>query len=194
MGVLNLHSPGDLVKDPIVALNYLKEGNQRFVSDNLMPRDVYKEDLKVIAGGQKPFAVVLTCSDSRVAPEIFFDQKLGDIFVIRNAGNYPDQDALGSLEFAIKVLGAVVVVVVGHTECGAVHNSFAGASGLPSNLQAILDNIRKNIASSSSKEAAVGDHVRWVVDVIKNNEVVKECDTMIVGAEYNIATGEVSFH
>jgi len=190
----NLHAPGDLVTDGKVALNYLKEGNLRFVEDKTIARDTNLADMKVLKDGQKPFAVVLTCSDSRVSPEIYFDQKLGDIFVIRNAGNYPDQEALGSLEFAVGHLLAPLVVVVGHSKCGAVHTSHSGATGLSSNLQAVLDNIRVNIGSSASAEAAVGDNVSWAVDVIKGNPVVKEKNALVVGAEYCIESGKVTFH
>ena len=190
---MNLHDPSVKVTSPDQALQYLKEGNKRFVDNATMPRDTNKADLAATAGQQSPFAVVLTCSDSRVSPEIYFDQKIGDIFVIRNAGNYADQEALGSLEFAVAALGAQIVVVVGHTMCGAVFNSFDKTGGLPANLTAVLDNIRVNIESCPSKEAAVGVHATAMADVVKANEVIKAKNTPVYSAVYDIATGVVAF-
>lgn len=102
------------------ALELLKEGNARFVSGALTPKDHYKEERQKLSEGQHPFAVVLCCSDSRVVPEILFDQQLGDLFVIRNAGNVVDLHVLGSIEYAVEHLGAPLVVVLGHSNCGAV--------------------------------------------------------------------------
>lgn len=188
---MNLHAPDAQVKDWNVSLTYLKEGNKRFTEDKTMPRNTNKADLEVTKDGQKPFVAVLTCADSRVSPEIYFDQKIGDIFVVRNAGNYADQEALGSIEFATKHLGAPLVVVVGHSSCGAVFTSFSKATGLSDNLQAVLDNIRVNIEGSASQESAVADNVRAQVKVLEGNPVIKEVGAKVLGAEYNIATGEV---
>ena len=190
---MNLHTPDAAVKDADVALTYLKEGNERFVNDETMPRTTNKADIQTTAGGQKPFAAVLTCADSRVSPEIYFDQKIGDIFVVRNAGNYADQEALGSIEFATKHLGAPLVVVVGHSSCGAVFTSYDKVSGLSDNLQFVLDNIRKGIEASPSKEAAVAVNVKVQVEVLKNNPVIKEIGATVIGAEYDISTGKVNW-
>ena len=194
MNNFNLHAPSDAVIDPHVALNYLKEGNKRFVEDECMPRTTNKEDIAATKDGQKPFAVILTCSDSRASPEIFFDQKIGDIFVVRNAGNYADLEALGSIEFATKHLGAPLVVVVGHTMCGAVFTSHSKATGLSHNLQTVLDNIREHISRCDTKEAAICANVKAQVEALKNNPVIKEVGAMVVGAEYDISTGLVHFH
>src|SRR5262249_28305065 len=102
------------------ALEQLKAGNERFASDKLGPRDIGKARRQELAKGQKPFAVVLTCADSRLAPELIFDQGLGDIFVLRVAGNVADQFELGSIEFAVGELKAPLIVVMGHESCGAV--------------------------------------------------------------------------
>lgn len=191
---MNLHSPDVAVTDANQSLTYLKEGNKRFTEDKGISRNTNKQDIAITSGGQKPFAAILTCADSRVSPEIYFDQKIGDIFVVRNAGNYADQEALGSIEFATKHLGAPLVVVVGHSSCGAVFTSYDKVTGLSENLQFVLDNIRKNISSSLSKEEAVGANVRAQVEVLKNNAVIKEVGATVVGAEYDISTGEVKFH
>jgi len=190
---MNLHSPDVAVTDANQALTYLKEGNKRFTSDSTMPRNTNKADLGITKDGQKPFAAILTCADSRVSPEIYFDQKIGDIFVVRNAGNCACKEALGSIEFATKHLGAPLVVVVGHSMCGAVFTSHSKATGLSDNLQAVLDDIRKNIGSCPTKEEAVAVHVKSQVEILKNNPVIKEVNATVLGAEYNIATGEVVF-
>ena len=117
------------------ALQSLKAGNKRFVTGGLSPKNTYAEDRKALCEGQHPFAVVLCCSDSRVAPEIIFDQKLGDLFVIRNAGNVIDKHVLGSIEYAVEHLGTSLVVVMGHSCCGAVT---ATRLSLPSTLRLAL--------------------------------------------------------
>ncbi|MCL2680481.1 MAG: carbonic anhydrase [Coriobacteriia bacterium] len=188
---MNLHSPDVAVTDSTQALNYLKEGNARFVSDQCMPRDTNKQDLALTKDAQKPFAAILTCADSRTCPEIFFDQKIGDLFVLRNAGNVADQSVLGSLEFGVQHLGVAVVVVVGHTKCGAVHTSYDGVTGLSDNLQAVLDGIRPNVSDSADKESGAVDNVKKQVELLSANEVIGAVP--VLGAFYDIATGEVSF-
>jgi len=188
---MDLHSPNIQISDSAEALRFLKEGNARFVSDQCMPRDSNRLDLELTRGGQKPFAAILTCADSRTCPEIFFDQKIGDLFVLRNAGNVADQSVLGSLEFAVQHLGVALVVVVGHTKCGAVHTSYDGVSGLSDNLQAVLDCIRLNISDSADKEAGAIDNVKHQVAALSDNETISTVPVM--GACYDIASGEVSF-
>jgi len=188
---MNLHSPDVQVTDSDVALTYLKEGNARFVSDQCMPRDTNKKDLDLTKDAQKPFAAILTCADSRTTPEIFFDQKIGDLFVLRNAGNVADQSVLGSLEFGVKHLGVAVVVVVGHTMCGAVHTSHAGATGLSDNLQAVLDGIRPAISGTDDKEDAACVNIQHQVNVLKANDTINAVP--VLGANYDIATGEVTW-
>ncbi|MCL2026394.1 MAG: hypothetical protein FWG92_06280 [Leptospirales bacterium] len=190
---LNVHAPDVLVTDGKVALDYLKEGNKRFVNNELMPRSTNKVDIAATKDKQKPFAVVLTCSDSRVPPELFFDQKIGDIFVIRNAGNFADQTALGSIEYAVGHLKAPLVAVVGHSMCGAVYTAHSGATGFSENLQTLLSCVKANITGSATKEEAIGDNVKAIVADLKKNEVIKKENALVVGAEYDLATGMVSF-
>src|SRR5260370_868323 len=102
------------------ALKRLKEGNSRFVADKLAERNLGKNRRAELAKGQAPFAIILGCADSRVAPELLFDQGLGDLFVVRVAGNVTDPEILGSIEYALTELKAPLIVVLGHEECGAV--------------------------------------------------------------------------
>jgi carbonic anhydrase len=112
-----MSSPAELIEDAGSALQLLKEGNERYVKGKLVAKNSYAAD-RILSNGQKPFAVILTCSDSRAVPEIFFDQKLGDIFTIRNAGNIADTTALGSLEYAVEHFKAPLVVVIGRSNGG----------------------------------------------------------------------------
>lgn len=130
---------------PAATWQELLQGNLRFVSGKPRPRE-YVKTRKELAKGQHPRAVVLACSDSRVSPELLFDKNLGDIFVVRTAGNVADPVALGSIEYAVEHLGAKLLVVLGHEECGAVA---AAASGKPAgspNIQAIIDHIAPAIS------------------------------------------------
>ena len=122
------------------ALARLMEGNQRFVSGRAIHPNQTVERRAALAGGQTPIAIVLTCSDSRVAPELYFDQGLGDLFVIRNAGNVLDDHALGSMEYAVDHLHVPLILVVGHGKCGAVSAAVAGAHA-PGHIQSIVDSI-----------------------------------------------------
>ena len=188
----NHRTPDWTIHDPDVALRMLLDGNARFVSNNLMPRTTNKQDLEILSVGQWPFAVIITCSDSRVAPEIYFDQKLGDIFVIRNAGNIADSTALGSMEYALEHLGTKLVVVVGHESCGAVHGAFAHGHDAPANLQGILDTVLRNTQESQTAEDAVFENIASVKKTIEADEVVKATGAMVVGAFYEISTGRVT--
>jgi len=184
-------APDEVIECPWLALEMLMEGNWRFATDELMPRDTNLTDRWINATGQWPFAAIVTCSDSRVAPEIYFDQKVGDLFVVRNAGNIADSTALGSLEFAVEFLGAPLVVVVGHTECGAVINAHAGATGLADNLQGVLDHVMGNIEDSECADSAKTDNVFAVVEQIRANPVIERMGAVVVGAIFDIASGRV---
>ena len=186
-----IHQPGELVQDANVALQMLKEGNERYLSGQLVDRSSYEEDRAVHAEGQTPFAVIVTCSDSRVVPEIYFDLHKGSIFVIRNAGNIIDTTALGSLEYAVEVLGARLVVVVGHSACGAVKAACAG-NPLPENIQHIIDHIKPAVeVSGGDVDACIDANVGNMVAIIKDNELVIKNNAMVVGARYDLHDGEV---
>ena len=181
-----------MIVEPSQALMLLKEGNARFVSGRLAPKDHYTEDRLRLSKGQHPFAVVLCCSDSRVAPEILFDQQLGDLFVIRNAGNVVDEDVLGSVEYAVEHLGSPLVVVLGHSSCGAVTAACQGGE-LPGH---IVD-IAKRIKPSISLDCCINDnarrHAERMAQLIRENPIVEHLKVTVVAAFYDIASGVVEW-
>jgi len=181
------------ITDAKVALEALKAGNKRFVEGNPAPKN-HKADRTETIATQKPFAAILTCADSRTCPEFFFDTKIGDLFVLRNAGNFATDVELGSLEFATSALGASLIVVVGHTNCGAVFAAFDKPAGLPEKLQCVLNNIAPGIEGSANKEAATDANIETVVDILKANPVIKAQGTTVIGAYYDFHTGVVTFN
>jgi carbonic anhydrase len=195
------------------ALVLLREGNQRFVSDasdrDSITRRVRRLDLTT---GQRPFAAVLGCSDSRVPVEIVFDQGLGDLFVIRVAGNIVAPSQIGSVEFAAEQFGTRLVVVLGHSQCGAIQTTISQLRRPPEtqsrNLRSIVDLVRPAVqplldsdfaddhdtlvqhAVRANIRASV-QHLRHGSDIIEN--LIQNGGLMIVGAEYSLETGEVDF-
>ena len=180
------------VTDAKVALEALKAGNKRFVEGKPAPKNDNADRVETI-NTQKPFAIILTCADSRTCPEIFFDTKIGDLFVLRNAGNFSTDVELGSMEFATAVLGAPIIVVVGHTNCGAVFAAYDKPEGLPEKLQCVINNIAPGIKGSADKAAATEANTATVVDIIKANPVIKSQGTLVLGAYYDFNTGVVTF-
>ena len=194
------------------ALARLKEGNQRFVSDERR-LDVRASHTRreALADGQQPFAIVLGCSDSRVPAELVFDQGLGDLFVIRVAGNIVAPSQVGSVEFAASRFGARLVVVLGHTQCGAVEAALEQArtpTAESSNIQSIVARIRPSIetvlavAPPGDKarllQQAVRANVRASVGHLKHSSEIIEAlvakhGLEVVGAELDLVTGEVHF-
>jgi len=189
---MKIHQPRELIEDPEVALQMLIEGNKRFVQGKLTDKSDYKEERDALDNGQYPFAVVLTCSDSRAAPEIFFDQKLGDIFVIRNAGNVADTEALGSIEYAIEHLKTKLVVVCGHRHCGAVTAACSGGDFSP-NVKRIVDHIKPAVDKGGDIDKVVHSNVEVMVEKVKSDEVVRHLGVKVVGAYYDIHSGEVQW-
>lgn len=187
---MHIHNPAEKITDAAAALRFLMEGNQRYLTHQPSPKDTYAQDREVLAGGQKPFAVVLCCSDSRVAPEIFFDQRLGDIFVIRNAGNIVDQTTLGSLEYAVEHLGTPLVVVCGHSQCGAVTAACQGGH-LPANIQSIADHIQPACEQGGSVDDVIRRHVQGMMEAVRADAIVQAFGTAVCGAYYDIHSGEV---
>lgn len=189
---MDIHNPDELVKSADDALAILKEGNARFVQNKLMSKESYEADRKVLSGGQKPFAVVICCADSRVSPEIYFDQKLGDIFVIRNAGNVIDPVVLGSIEYGAEHLGSPLVVVVGHSKCGAVTAACEGGK-LPKNIQSIVDIIKPSIKAGDSVDKVVHTHTLAMANAVKKDRIIKRLGTKVIPAYYDIETGVVTW-
>ncbi len=192
---------------PDEVLRLLKEGNRRFVSGTLTARD-YSKQVQEAANGQFPEAIVLSCVDSRVPVEIVFDRGIGDIFVARVAGNFENTDILGSMEFACKVSGAKLVLVLGHEHCGAVKAAIDGA--VLGNITPMLENIKPAVDAISSYQGRKSsdnpefvhrvavENVRLTVeDIRKRSSVLKDLENAgeikIVGALYDMDTGEIDF-
>jgi carbonic anhydrase len=177
-------------------------GNERFVDDKTNARAL-AELRQSLAKGQHPKAIVLSCSDSRVPPEILFDQSLGDLFVVRAAGNIADAIGLGSMEYAYEHLGSTVLIVLGHSKCGAVNATLSGEKMPTSNLQALVDQISPAVAKvkDSAKgdallEAAVKENVHQSAkDVLAHSDVLRhakeEGKLTVFEAEYDLDTGKV---
>lgn len=195
---------GNLISADVAKSN-LVEGNRRFVTGDLALKNLgrgKREDL--LANGQHPFAVVVTCSDSRVPPELLFDQALGDLFVIRVAGNVLDSVSLGSVEYAVDHLHTPLVVVLGHENCGAVTATVEG--GVPPGsigaitflIQPSVDKVRAmGIDGRELCEKAADENIKATLEDLKRSPVLKhlmDCGKLtLVGAKYHLASGEVVF-
>jgi len=188
---------------PDEALKKLVEGNTRFVESKLAQKDLGNTRRTELTKGQKPFAVVLSCSDSRVPPEHVFDQGLGDIFVIRVAGNIADPIELGSVEYAVEHLGVPLVLILGHQSCGAVKATVDG--GKPEgNIGAIVKKIDPAVKEAKSKvkdkdkllDAAILQNTKnTAMALMKNSAIVKHLvevqKVKIAAGIYSLATGKV---
>jgi len=189
---MRIHQPTELINDPDVALQMLKEGNERYLKGKLTTKNDYKEERDALDNEQDPFAVILTCSDSRVVPEIFFDLKLGDIFDIRNAGNVADTEALGSIEYAVEHLKTKLVVVCGHRHCGAVTAAYSNGE-FPKNIKRIVDLIMPAVKKGGDLDKVIHNNVELMVEKVKSDEIVKHLGVKVVGAYYDIHSGEVEW-
>lgn len=184
------------------ALAALEEGNARFVAGNTSRKDISAAKRESLSAGQKPFAVVLGCSDSRVPPEMVFDQGLGDIFVVRVAGNVVDPVVLGSVEYAVDHLHAPLVVVLGHQGCGAVAAAIEGG-GQPGDIGSFLSLIQPSVQQARSRgltgdaeaEAVTELNVRSSMDAVNSSPIVSELvkggKLAVKGAEYQLKSGVV---
>lgn len=175
------------------ALQKLKEGNQRYLSAATCPGDVSQAiRQKTCDEGQHPYAIVITCSDSRVIPESIFSAGIGELFVIRVAGNVMDKHQLGSVEYAADHLGCKLVVVLGHEHCGAVG---AAMGHVPEGfVKYITDEIKRAIGDEADEYRACCLNVAQSVAVIKESLGVKDDDELKVrGAFYHIGSGEVEY-
>jgi carbonic anhydrase len=190
---------------PASALEKLKKGNARFfeIEKNMRSRD-WLAKVSATASGQHPFAVVLACMDSRAPIEIIFDQGIGDVFGIRIAGNVVNEDVLGSMEYATKVVGSKLVVVLGHTSCGAVKGAIDDAK--LGNLTGLLAKIRPAVSASGTGSAKDDAYVNKVAEANVSQamkEIREKSPTIkaqldagtvgLVGAIYDVSTGKVTF-
>lgn len=182
------------------ALAKIKQGNARFVADKLAPRDFVKRRAD-LATGQQPFAVVLACADSRVAPELVFDQGLGDLFVVRVAGNVTDPAILGSIEYAVGKLKSPLIVVLGHSDCGAVAAAMSGKE-LPGNLGTLIKEIYVGTDLPEDKTAALeaaiqANVLQQTARLTRDSTVLKDFAASkrvrIESAVYSLSSGEVKW-
>jgi len=193
---------------PSMAIKILKEGNKRFMN-NLKANRNLLEQVNDTSDGQHPFAVILSCIDSRTSAELIFDQGLGDVFSVRIAGNIINEDILGSMEFACKVAGAKLIVVLGHSKCGAIkgacdHVEMGNLTALLSKIQpavfdekSVLDN--RNSSNSEFVEKVASINVtRTVNAIVERSPILKEMiargEIDIIGGMHTISNGEVVFY
>ncbi|HEX5270033.1 MAG TPA: carbonic anhydrase, partial [Gemmataceae bacterium] len=183
------------------ALERLKAGNVRFAADKAAPKDVGKDRRQELAKGQHPFALVLTCADSRVAPELVFDTGLGDLFVLRIAGNVADPGELGSIEYAVEELGVPLIVVMGHESCGAVKAAIDGGH-LEGNLATLIKMVDPGKGlpadAKAALEAGVKNNVLAQTRLLtEKSKVIKEMAdskrVVIVSSVYRLASGQVEW-
>jgi carbonic anhydrase len=191
---------------PDDALVRLKTGNLRFVKGESLRRD-YPAQVKATAGGQYPFAIVLSCLDSRSSPEIVFDQGIGDIFVARVAGNYATTDIIGSMEFGANVAGAKLIVVMGHSECGAIKGAcddvrLGNLTTVIQSLHPAVEDVKDQGDRSSKNKAFVqmvaeANVRRTVAKIRADSSILRDMERAgkikIVGAMNDLSTGEVKF-
>jgi carbonic anhydrase len=182
-----------------VALARLMAGNQRYMHNKAQHPDESPARRKEVAGAQHPFAVILGCADSRVAPELLFDQGLGDLFVIRVAGNILDDAILGSIEYAVEHLGTKLILVLGHEKCGAVTAAIQGSA--EGHITALVEAIRPVVAATAGMPGdkihnCVVENARRVAREIRESEpVLKEAGRhgmKVVAADYALDTGAVT--
>ena len=195
---------------PDKSLNELKLGNQRFVNKNQLNRDLLQQ-VKETSTGQYPFATILSCIDSRVSSELIFDQGIGDIFSVRIAGNFVNEDILGSMEFACKLAGTKLIVVLGHTACGAVkgacdHARLGNLTALINKIEPAVDAViepqDKSLRNSSNIEfvnRVAEKNVEMTISEIRSassvlNEMEKNGEIKIIGGIYDIVSGLVNFN
>lgn len=192
---------------PAKALEILKDGNSRFVSNIRANRNLLQQ-VNETSEGQFPFAVVLSCIDSRTSAELIFDQGLGDVFSIRIAGNIANDDILGSMEFACAVAGSKIIVVLGHTKCGAVkgacdHVEMGNLTTLLNKLEPAVKSVKtegeRNSKNGAFVEAVAEKNVFLTMDKIREsspilNDLIEKGKVGLIGGMYSVETGEVTFY
>jgi carbonic anhydrase len=206
MKTLNKESQNAIT--PLMAISLLKEGNSRFVNNLKINRNLLQQANET-SDGQHPFAVILSCIDSRTSAELIFDQGLGDIFSIRIAGNVLNEDILGSMEFGCKLAGAKIIIVLGHTKCGAIqgacdHVELGNITSLLTKIRPAVNDETTVKENRNSKNEEFVEKVstinvkRTVKAVVERSPILKEMiedgSIGIVGGIYDVTTGLVTFH
>jgi len=200
------------VINAIDALTRLREGNRRFVTGQSSTAALSRSAREALVAGQEPFAIILGCSDSRVPAELVFDQSFGDLFVIRVAGNIVAPSQVGSVEFAASRFGTRLVVVMGHSQCGAITATLEELQGLATsqsrNLRSIVERVRPSVETllNGSRDidpdalirGAVRANVRASVNHLRHGsefleQLIQNDGLLVVGAEYSLETGIVTF-
>lgn len=188
--------------EPEVALQELQAGNSRYISGNMTHPDQDSARREEVALGQHPSSVIVSCSDSRVPPEVVFDQGLGDLFTIRTAGEVVDNAALASIEYAVEHLGVKLIVVMGHQKCGAVKATVDGVTGaghlhsLTSAIEPAVNSVRN--LPGDLLDNAVHANIDLVAESLRQSnpilaEKIKTGELKVVGAYYSLDTGAVTF-
>lgn len=189
---------------PSLALKLLREGNSRFINNLKVNRNLLQQ-VNETSDGQHPFAVILSCIDSRTSAELVFDQGLGDVFSIRIAGNVLNEDILGSMEFACKVAGAKIIVVLGHTKCGAIkgacdHVEMGNLTKLLAKIKPVLEKTPyTNGTVYAYPNSVAANNVHFVMDEIASRSeilkgMIESHEIAIVGGMYDVETGVVDFY
>lgn len=208
------NKPNELteIKRPDVSLKRLKAGNERFQKDKLLKVDVSSSKRETLVNGQNPCAVIITCSDSRVPPELIFNQGLGDLFVIRVAGNVMDKIELGSVEYAVEHLNTSLIVVMGHEHCGAVGAAVesegkkdeGNIGTIIEKIQPSIDKVKsdekiksQNLQGEKLIEAVCDENINNSTIEIEKSEVIKKelkkGNVKVVEAKYMLETGKVKW-
>lgn len=193
------------VLSPDQALHRLMEGNKRYV-DGVTRRHDFASERKALASGQNPFAGILSCADSRIAPEYAFDSGRGDLFVVRLAGNFANEDAVASFEYAVKFLGTPLLIVLGHEKCGAVDAAIKTVKDdaeLPGHLPYLVEHIRPAVKAAMTESGdllqnAIRENVLLNVEKLKRatpvlSSYVDQNKVRVVGGIYKLADGHVEW-
>jgi len=188
---------------PTEAVSKLKEGNERYTSGSLQHPGQTTERRTEVAKSQHPFAIIVSCSDSRVPPEIVFDQGLGDLFVLRVAGNVINDESRGSIEYAVEHFGVRLILVLGHQRCGAVEaakETIAAKGKAPAHIQSLVTAIKPAVESTvkGDLDATIKANVEYVVDALRSSAPilkpkVESGDVQVIGGYYSLDTGAVTF-
>src|SRR5436189_3330112 len=188
---------------PAEAISKLKEGNGRYTSGNLQHPGQTTERRAELAKTQHPFATVLSCSDSRVPPEIIFDQGLGDLFIVRVAGNVINDEGLGSIEYSVDHLGTRLILVLGHQSCGAVDaamKTIAAKGRAPGHIESLVTAIKPAVEATAKGDldATIKANVKNVMETLRSSTPILKAkvdsgEIQVIGGYYSLDTGAVSF-
>ena len=202
------HEAKPTTENPDSIIAWLQKGNAEFIKGNVNTHAIDPKLREELAKGQHPKAIILTCADSRVSPELVFNKSLGDLFVIRVAGNITDDAINGSIEYAAEHLHASVVIVMGHSSCGAVAAAVADAkenqvSGINNHVRALTDKIQEAVLFANEKDPdpiknALISNIKYTVTLLRNSlpslkPMVAKHELKVVGAVYHIDNGNIEW-